>query len=122
MAVTDGDRTLRLMKAWVSFALGGFLTEISCPWLANTDCVWFYFLKPECLFLREKFRCRVWEYDFIAIHVVSSVFVLRIETVSILELVTGPVLSQLDDVTGLICMNVVLQTYLWTCTSLYKGL
>lgn len=64
----------------------------------------------------------MWEYDFIAIHVVSSVFVLRIETVSILELVTGPVLSQLDDVTGLICMNVVLETYLWTCTSLYKGL
>lgn len=64
----------------------------------------------------------MWEYDFIEIHVVTGDFVLRIETASILELVTGPVLSQLVDVTGLICMNIVLETYLQTCTLLCKGL
>lgn len=33
----------------------------------------------------------MWEYDFIAIHVITAVFVLRIETASTLELVTEPV-------------------------------
>lgn len=39
-----------------------------------------------------------------------------------LELVMGAVLSHLVDLTGLICMNIVLKTYLCTCTSLCKGL
>lgn len=51
----------------------------------------------------------MWEYDFIAIHVITGVLVLRIQTASISELVTGPVLSQLVDVTGLICMNIILR-------------
>lgn len=38
----------------------------------------------------------MWEYDFIVIHVITGVFVLRIETASILELETRPVLSQLQ--------------------------
>lgn len=49
MVGTDGDRTLRLMKATISFPWEGFLTEISCPWLA-TDCALFHFLKPVCVF------------------------------------------------------------------------
>lgn len=48
MAGTDGDRTLRLMRAKISFPWDGLLTGISCPWLA-TDCIWFHFLKPDCL-------------------------------------------------------------------------
>lgn len=52
MVGTDGDRTLRLMKAGISFSWEGFLTEISCPWLA-TNYVLFHFLKSDCLFLRE---------------------------------------------------------------------
>lgn len=58
----------------------------------------------------------MWEYDFIAIHVIIGVFVLRFVTANILELETGPMLSQLVDVTGLICMNIVLKTYLGICT------
>lgn len=53
MVGTDGDRTLKLMKARINFPWEGFLTEISCPWLA-TDCILFDFLKPDCLFLRER--------------------------------------------------------------------
>lgn len=91
MVGTDGDRT-QAHEGQDQFSLGGvFDYEISCPWLA-TDCILFHFLNPDCLpFLREKFRCRVWEYDFIAIHVITAVFVLRIETASTLELVTEPV-------------------------------
>lgn len=48
MVGTDGDSTLRFMRARISFPLEGFLTEISCPWL-GTDCIWFHFLKLDCL-------------------------------------------------------------------------
>lgn len=77
------------MKARISFPWEGFLTmkSLVLGWPLTVFC----FTQTVYLFLREKFRCRVWEYDFIAIHVITAVFVLRIETASTLELVTEPV-------------------------------